>query len=155
MKANRVILALQLLIIAIFVLGDIGFDFPGAFGLDYDHFIILAGIYLLLFVVGFIRSIKRAETKWMLAQIAGPFAILIYMASFPLLYHRPLDAAEYQHLVGKSRADVRAALGRQESTGSGSGGDAGGPYDFESYNGMEIHYSPDGRVRSIEAKPID
>ncbi len=151
MKANRVILALQLFIIAIFVFGDIGFDFPGAFGLDFDHFIILAGMYGVLFVVGFIRSIKRAETKWMLAQLAAPAAILIYMASYPLLYHRPLDAADYQHLVGKSKADVRAALGRQESTSSGLGGDASGPYEFESYNGMEIHYSPDGRVRSVEA----
>ena len=155
MKANRVILALQLILLAIFVFGDIGFDFPGAFGLDYDHFVILAGIYGVLFVVGFVRSIKRAETKWMLAQLAGPATILIYMAIAPLIYNRPLDAADYQHLVGKSKAEVRAALGRQESTSSGSGGDANGPYDFESFNGMEIHYSPDDRVLSVEARPYD
>jgi hypothetical protein len=63
----------------------------------------------------------------------------------------PLNATDYQHLVGKSHAEVREALGGRPSLTSGFMSDDQGEREFETYDAMSIYYSEDGRVLSVES----
>lgn len=52
--AFRAAIAAQVLIVAIVVFGDIGFDHPGRFGLDFGHLLLLGVLWLVTTVLGFV-----------------------------------------------------------------------------------------------------
>ena len=156
MVITLVLLILQLLTLGVILFGDIGFDFPGRYGLDFDHFIVLAFFLVMLLATGLAWSWKRRKWSWAALQLVGPIAALTYGYIEPSLNDRRLDPAQFQYMVGQSKVEVRQALGKQRIHLSGSEGESQGSYtDFEVYSGMTIHYSPDGRVVSIEADPSD
>jgi hypothetical protein len=51
-KVLRVPIALQVICWLMVLFGDIGFDKAGVFGLDFDAFIIIAGVYVIALVAG-------------------------------------------------------------------------------------------------------
>jgi len=59
--AFRAAIAAQVLIVAIVVFGDIGFDHPGRFGLDFGHLLLLGVLWLVSTVLGFVfaRQTRR------------------------------------------------------------------------------------------------
>jgi len=147
MAVTFLLIAVQAALLAIFAFGDIGFDHPGKFGLDFDHFMILMGLYLVALLAGILRSVVRKNWIVAFAQVLIPLSIVILM-------NRPdpyLRATDYQGLVGKTKAEV------VEMIGNGNSGfettESNEEREFEMYKGLTVYYSPDGRVVKIVARP--
>ena len=59
----------QVLAVLVVVFGDIGFDRPGRFGLDFGHLVFfIAPAWCVAAIVGLIRSL-RAGKRWFLIQV--------------------------------------------------------------------------------------
>ena len=68
MKLLWSIYILQCLVIFVLYFGDIGFDKPGRFGLDFDHFLILMVTYACLFVAAVTTIIRKKQWKYLSVQ---------------------------------------------------------------------------------------
>jgi hypothetical protein len=149
-----ILFGLQCLIMGVVTFGDIGFDRPGRFGLDFDHFVLLAAGYLGLLGAGLIYAGLWKQWRWIAIQVATP--LLIYACIYYIATHKVhYDAADNQHIVGLSRAEVHERLGKRNRTiagGAGSSlvGSSQIDYEFESYRGMMVYYSPGGPVIAVE-----
>lgn len=69
MKLFWSICLLQCLIVLVLFFGDIGFDRPGRFGLDFGHFLILMLLFTSLFVAAMIIIARMKQWKYMTAQL--------------------------------------------------------------------------------------
>lgn len=58
----------QCLLILVLYFGDIGFDKPGRFGLDFDHLLILIVTQACLFVVAITTIIRNKQWKYISLQ---------------------------------------------------------------------------------------
>jgi hypothetical protein len=152
MRISVALLVVQCLLIAALLFGDIGFDKPGRFGLDYDDGLFILALYGVAFVLGLAYAIRWRRWRGAGVQLAIPAAVLLVTLAAPHM-RRPLDAGDYQHLVGKSKADVRKELGDRSLT-SGAMADERGEREFESYKGITIYYAPRGEVLSVEANDL-
>ena len=144
--AIAVCLALQFAFLAVLVFGDIGFDHPGRFGLSFNHGIIFIACYLTALVCGLLLSIKNR--RWFFAAVHIAIPVLFFVIS-----SRPApkyQASDYQHLVGKSKAEVKTALSSRRAF-SGFRGSPDGDYEFTSYRGMTILYDNSGTVVEVKA----
>jgi hypothetical protein len=138
-------LIVQLLAVAALVFGDIGFDHRGRYGLDFTHGILICGVYLVALTFGVIACI--AQRRW-IALGAQAIIPLIWMAMVVMPIQNPkLDPVKYQYLMGKSRNEAETELRKYRVQFIGKTDDA----EFESYNGMVIYYSPEGRVVAVKA----
>lgn len=52
----RVAAVIQVLALLVLLFGDIGFDKPGRFGLDYGHALLLSGLWLIASIVGLVAA---------------------------------------------------------------------------------------------------
>ena len=136
-----VCIALQFASLAVLVFGDIGFDHPGRFGLSFNHGIFFTVSYLVSLIAGSVFAIKKRNWKIATVQIAIPILLVAFQLR-PVPHYRALD---YQHLVGKSKDEVRSTLSPR-LTVSGIQGDR----EFTSYQGMTVFYGEDGAVSSVE-----
>jgi hypothetical protein len=68
--AFRAAIAAQVLLVAIVALGDIGFDHPGRFGLDFGHLLLLALLWLLATMLGFVFAWKARTPGLLTLQCA-------------------------------------------------------------------------------------
>ncbi len=60
MKTIALLLALQAIGVLVIAFGDIGFDHPGRFGLDFGHFLVIAALELIAFItIGLVSYHKR------------------------------------------------------------------------------------------------
>ena len=148
-----ILFAVQCCLVAILCFGDIGFDHPGRFGLDFGDAIRLIAIYLCILVAGTIVAGVQRRWKWLTGQLLFP--VLVYASANALATYKPrYRASEFQHLVGMSKAEVHGILGRRSKTTSGamSSRVAGKivECEFESYNGMTVYYQRDGTVIAVE-----
>ena len=69
MKLFWSICLLQCLIVLVLFFGDIGFDRPGRFGLDFGHFLILLLLFTSLFVAAMIIMARMKQWKYLTAQL--------------------------------------------------------------------------------------
>ncbi len=60
--------AAQAAVVAVLVLGDIGFDKPGRFGLDFGHLLLLLGVQVLLLVATTGFAFARRRHGFLLVQ---------------------------------------------------------------------------------------
>ncbi|BBO35368.1 hypothetical protein [Lacipirellula parvula] len=152
MKGAIAFFVVQLLLLGVLLFGDIGFDHPGKYGLDYDDLLKLLFFYVACLFVGVLYAAFRRQWKLLLAQLATPVSLWFVIFVVPELMP-PLDPADYQHLVGKTRSEARETFGFWRSRISGSSGDS----EFDHYDGMSILYNPssasvrDPRAISVQA----
>ncbi|HWL10887.1 MAG TPA: hypothetical protein VNQ76_20940 [Planctomicrobium sp.] len=148
----------QLPLLGIVSLGDFGFYFPGAMG-TWNHFVLWMAFYLVVLIVGVVTAlISRA---WGLAaiHIGLPITLIFAMWCYVSIPEPPLNASEYQFLIGKPIDEVGTIL-RRRIRGAGLDGvltepDANGQpveFGFQNYEGMTILYSKDRRVVEVRAR---
>jgi hypothetical protein len=150
--AIAIAVIVQIAAAGVLVFGDIGFDFPGRYGLDFGHAILLVVLYLIALVVGVAICLFK-KNKVGLGVQAGILVLIVGYHIFP----RPdpmLDAAKYQHLIGKSKSEAQSVLGGYRMRVSGIKKDAGAAegLEFEGYNGLTIYYSVAGNVVKVESR---
>ena len=156
MKGAIAVFVAQLLLLGVLIFGDIGFDHPGKYGLDFEDFIALVVFYVACLLGGVIYAAFRRRWRMLFLQLGTP-ALLWFLIVFAPRFRPPLDAADYQHLVGKSRAEVQEAIGSGRLRASGLAYGEEGSSEFEHYDGMSIYYAPsrtpirNPRVVSVEA----
>lgn len=74
----------QLFICAVIVFGDIGFDHPGRFGLDFEHFLLLAGLQICLMLLSVVLAIWQRQ--WAFLAIPTVVAGLLVLAIAGILH---------------------------------------------------------------------
>lgn len=148
MIAARVLFIIQGLIVFVLLFGDIGFDKPGGFGLDFDSMVRLLAFYAVCLIAGLILAVRRKHWRLVAGQLLLPIAA--YAGAY---YHATargpkLFPHEQQHLVGMTKAEVAAKLSANRRLNSG----VIGQVDFEVYNGIRLFYSPTGRVKWVTSQ---
>lgn len=79
-----VALALQILAVAVIAFGDIGFDKPGRFGLDFGDFLLLLGVWLGASCFGLVRAwLSRRRSLFVLQCCV---IALVLVGSYATLY---------------------------------------------------------------------
>lgn len=146
-----VLFAIQILLLAVLAFGDIGFDRPGRFGLSFGHGVAIAGLYLLMLLLGVACSIHEKRWGTSVPQILVPLVIAAVLF-LPVLPAPRYDAADYQHLVGKSRSDVESILSPRNAV-TGIEWRDGQDCKFTSYQGMTVIYTPQGHVSAVVPNP--
>ena len=71
-RKHLVLALLQLAAILCFVFGDIGFDRPGRFGLDFDDALLILGFFAVMWMWGTLLAFRRRAWNWALVQLALP-----------------------------------------------------------------------------------
>jgi hypothetical protein len=138
MNGVTVFIVFQCAVIAVLEFGDIGFDKPGRFGLDYDDAIKLLALYGTLLVAGLCWAAVSRRWRLLAVQLAIPLLVVMTNRAIYNWQMREVDPANYQHLVGMSKTEAHDALWSHKPLTSGSTGG----YDVEHYNGMVIRYTP-------------
>jgi hypothetical protein len=138
MNGVTLFIVLQCVVIVVLQFGDIGFDKPGRFGLDYDDAIKLLVLYGALLVAGLCWAAVTRRWRLLALQLALPLLVVMSNRAIYNWQRREVDPANYQHLVGMSKTEAHDALWGHRHVTSGSTGE----YDIEHYNGMVIRYSP-------------
>ena len=136
----------QLLLLAVLLFGDIGFDHPGRFGMSFGHGILLSALYVIALVSGLVFSCIKRKWKASFPQLLVPLLLVAYMY-WPAPHY---NASEYQYLMGKTRAEVEAQLSSRDAV-YGMQADDTGETEFGSYKGMTVSYSSDGVVVKVES----
>ncbi len=107
--------ALQCLCIAIVKFGDIGFDRPGAYGLDFDHFVMIAIVYCAILLLGIAYAARERYWGWLAVQLIIPIAFYVYESRPRPLPRRPdYESREYKYLIDIAQEQVREETVRQE-----------------------------------------
>jgi hypothetical protein len=144
-----IFVVIECLLLAVLAFGDVGFDHPGRFGLDFDDAIVLLVLFCGVLLGGVVYAARRRRWGWAALQLAIPIVVILISSMPP----RPLDPREYQYLVGKSKVEVHNALaGRLQSVTGGRTSRGEEAPEIEGYDGMAVYYSKDGRVLSVEAR---
>lgn len=138
-------LVIQGLLLLVYIFGDIGFDHPGRFGLEWNAFVVLAIAYLFFLLFGLACAVSERRWWALMLQIAMPAALFAYE-------NRPYpqySAKDHQHLISKSKEEVESILGTL-GRGSGTGTWRGQIVDHFTYGAMCIYFSNEGRVIAVE-----
>jgi hypothetical protein len=137
----------QIACICLLQFGDIGFDHPGKFGLDFDDLVLICVVYGIVLIAGLACSVIKKHWLAVVAQVCIPIAVL----AFSFRPEPQYDAAQYQNLKGKSKSEVETILGTRGKA-AGFEGHPGGNREFVRYGGMTVTYSPDGKVIAVIPK---
>lgn len=152
-KALPWILAAEVVLALVVLFGDIGFDHPGRFGLDFGHALLILALFLILWSLGLWKAARARSWALLGAQLVLPIAAALALA----LQGRPaaiprLRAEDYQHLVGRDEPEVQAELGDVPGATLFTL-EHDGAVDRRELQlaGMTVRYSPEGRVVAVEA----
>ena len=80
MKAFWILTAVQLLICLVLETGDIGFDHPGKFGLDFGHLLLLLYLQAVLWLAGLVIALWRKRWGLLLVALATMILTLAIIA---------------------------------------------------------------------------
>lgn len=69
----------QLFICAVIVFGDVGFDHPGRFGLDFEHFLLLAGLQICLMLLSVVLAIWQRRGAFLAVPV---IIVLLAVAAY-------------------------------------------------------------------------
>ncbi len=76
MRRHVILAVLQLLLVLGFAFGDIGFDRPGRYGLDFGHGLLILGLFVVLWIWGTVAAMRRKTRPWVAVQTLLPvFAV--------------------------------------------------------------------------------
>ena len=150
MRALFAFLTIELLLIGVFAFGDIGFDHPGRFGLDFEHAIGLGLVFGCVLVAGLVSATAKKMWYAVVIQLALPICAFFLIGGNGTYLWGRLDPAALQFLVGQTEADVIQAIGDRRPIVTGAVGDENGSREFKTYHGATIYYSSHGRVLSVE-----
>lgn len=64
----------QVLLVLLFAFGDIGFDHPGRFGLDFGHGIAILAALAVLWIAGTWLAVRRRDRGWIVFEVVLPLA---------------------------------------------------------------------------------
>jgi hypothetical protein len=106
------VVATEIALVLLVLFGDIGFDRPGRFGLAFDHLLLFAAAFVVVWTIGTWRAVRLRRWPAVALQISLPFcacAGLAYVQAPPEVPR--FRAEEHQHLVGRNELDVQAELG--------------------------------------------
>lgn len=144
------ILWAEVVLVLVFLLGDIGFDRPGRFGLDFGHALLILGLFLLLWLVGAWMAVRCRSWTMLGAQLALPLVAMAVQLR-PTAIPR-FRADDYQHLVGRDEAEVQAEFGNvRGATLLTLERDGEVDHRELQLTGMVVRYSREGRVVAVEA----
>lgn len=148
MRILYVLLLLQAGLAVVLCFGDIGFDHPGRYGLDYGDGFWLLVFYAVTLLLGLVVAIKLKRYWWLGVQF-----LPILFVTFDSVRPAPrFDASHYQYLVGKPKADLVRAIGSPRGAVTGFQGGRGLPdEEFISLRGMKVFISSNGTVLRIES----
>ncbi|MBX3437743.1 MAG: hypothetical protein KF861_09645 [Planctomycetaceae bacterium] len=138
------LVTIQIAMILLILLGDIGFDRAGKYGFDFGHLLLFSATYLLALAWGVVYAILKKRFGIAALQLAIPLSIVAW-ESRPYPQYR---AAELQHLVGADKAAVEAELGTRGRVTSNTTR-RGALIEFWCYDGVEVVFSPTGRVQAV------
>lgn len=145
--------ALQVALALVFVFGDIGFDHPGRFGLDFGHLVAIGLVFAVAWGIGVWRAVRTKAWSALTVQLLLP--LLALPAGLIVAMPGPdprFQSASYQHLVGKSEAEVEAEIGRPRGATLVTLEQDGVAVSRELVLvGMTIRYSQAGTVVAVEA----
>ncbi len=143
-----ILLLLQAALATVLCFGDIGFDHPGRYGLDFDDAVKLLGFYAAALLLGLVVATKLGRSWWLGVQL---LPILFYMC-YSNLPDPQFDASHYQSLVGKSKAELVRAIGSPRGAVTGYHGGLGRPdEEFINLRGMTVIISSNGTVVRVES----
>ena len=145
--AFYILLGVQAVCWSLFLFGDIGFDKPGKYGLDFSAFIIIGAVYLIALVSGVVVGFLKK--RWFVSSIQ----LLPILGALLYIYvpYQTYDPVNYQDLVGKSKADVEKRIGNPRGAVTGLvSDDKHKDAEFIELRGMVIYISSNGVVESIE-----
>lgn len=90
MRAYWVVCGLQSLVLVVLLFGDIGFDKPGKFGLDWDHYLILLVVLVGLTISAVTIVVRRDRWNYLPVQFLL-LALVIVVLSIETQPHEPLS----------------------------------------------------------------
>lgn len=141
---NIFVYFVQLMVLAVLLFGDIGFDHPGRFGLSWGHGIAILALYIFTLLLGIPAALIDKSWKTALVEIATPLLVVVYFYWPAPHYH----AQDYQYLIGKPKSEVEKILSSREVV-HGYQGRPDGDHEFAHYKGMSLHYGVDGKVKQV------
>jgi hypothetical protein len=141
---DMLLLSMQIALLCLFQFGDIGFDHPGKLRLDFGDFILICIIYGISLIAGLAYSVAKKHWISAVLQVCIPIAVF----AFNIRPSPRYDAAQYQHLKGKSKSEVEKILGTRGAV-TGFEGHPDGDREFAAYSGMTVIYSSKGRVMAV------
>ena len=145
--ALYILLGVQALCGLLFLFGDIGFDKPGKYGLDFSALVLIGTVYLIALLSGIVLGLMKK--RWFIAS-SQFFPMLATLAYFYLPY-RTYDPANYQDLVGKTKAEMEKRIGNSRGAVTGfTSDDRHKNVEFIQLRGMVIYISSSGIVEGIE-----
>jgi predicted nucleic acid-binding Zn ribbon protein len=149
-----VLIILQIAMWTVLSIFDYAYIFPSRSGLTLGHWLLFALIYFVAMFGGLSFALRRRCWRTASVQVVMPVLFLTWQ-TWPTP-PRHYDAANYQTLIGKTRAEVDEMLGWDAPDGFGN--DENGFY--MRYNGMRVRYgivrgtegdpAKDGRVKAVE-----
>jgi hypothetical protein len=145
--ALYILLGVQALCWLLFLFGDIGFDKPGKYGLDFSALVLIGAVCLIALLSGTVLGFLKK--RWFIAssQFLPILAALLYI----YLPYRTYDPTNYQDLVGKSKAEVEKRIGHPRGAVTGfMSDDRHKDVEFIQLRGMVIYISNSGIVEGIE-----
>jgi hypothetical protein len=145
--AFYILLAVQALCWSIFLFGDIGFDRPGKYGLDYPALVVIGAVYAVALVSGIVLGVMKKRWLAACSQFIPILAALLYV----YLPYPKYDPAHYQDLVGKRKEEVERRIGHPRGAATGLVSDERHKdAEFIALRGMTIYMSLDGVVLGVE-----
>jgi len=152
-RGIRFLAALQVLLVLVLVFGDIGFDKPGRFGLAFGSLLLCGGALVAASLVGLVWSARRRALGAALAHLLLPFVVLGGLYAREAWRDRSsfvvLEAAELQHLVGKSLAEVESELGDLPGITQATYVEAGGERVELQCPGVTVRFSTAGVATEV------
>lgn len=73
-----VVFAIQLVLLAVYNFGDIGFDHPGRFGMSWWHGIAILFLYFLALLVGIPVALVEKKRRLAIAQAVIPMVLVAW-----------------------------------------------------------------------------
>ncbi len=146
--AVYILLAVQALCWSLFLFGDIGFDKPGKYGLDFSALVVVGVVYVIALLSGIVVGFLKK--RWFI--LGSQFLPILVALLYIYLPYRTYDPAGYQDLVGKPKAEVEKRIGHPRGALTGFvSDDRHKDEEFIALRGMTIYISRDGVVVSVES----
>jgi hypothetical protein len=140
----------EIALVLVLLLGDIGFDRPGRFGLDFGHLLLIAAAFAVLWSIGTWRAVRLELWPVLCLQILIPLAALAGLMRLGTADVQRFRAEDYQHLVGDDEHEVQAELGDVPGATTFTLERDGAVEHRElQLNGMTVRYSG-GKVVAVE-----
>ena len=140
------LVAVELVLLAALVFIDYGWREPGQFGLRIDHQLLLGALYVVLGLTGVVWAVRRDAWTALAVQTVAPVAVYLWVAGLGL----PLDAADHQDLVGRTRAEAMDALGERRGRWRSETGSADDSLETVlTFDGLDVHLVDERRITRI------